>query len=268
MTHEDEYVENDGLLNGKDSPLRSSISEGYHAPLVLARKINRQIHEMLFKSDVRHQDGEAIIIATLLLRSLEHYQSSIILLENGVVSSARVVVRALMETTFRLGATVREEGFYKKFILEDLLYRKEVANKIKNNKHGFLRGSQGVITDEALERLGREIELHKPKKFRIEELSQLAGMHDWYIGVYGLLSKAVHTQIRDLEEYLTVNDNNEVKELKYAPQLQEIPLLILTSSELILYAAYFFEERFQTGAVSRLDDIKKHLAASFDKMDA
>ncbi|MCX5516515.1 hypothetical protein C3941_18755 [Kaistia algarum] len=260
--------DSDGFLATTNPVLKQPIAEIYHVPLGLARRINRDLHDMLFKADVRNRDDEAIILVTLFLRALEHYQGVVILLENGVVPSARVTVRALMETTFRLRAIVGVADLYKKFILEDMLYRREIANKIRNNSYDFLRDAQNAITDEAFERLKNDIKRLNPKKFHIEELSRLAGMHEWYVGVYSLLSKAVHTQIRELEEYVEIDENGQIKELRYAPQLQEISNLVLTASELILSAAFAFEERFQTGFAPKLEDHRKNLTAAFESHGA
>lgn len=247
----DEFNTN-GFLAIPHSVLKPSLADTYGSSFGMARRINQDLHELIFSADVKNRDGEAIILATLFLRALEHYQGCIILLENGVVPSARVTIRALMEATFRLCAIVKHDGLYKYFIKEDLLYRREIANKIRNNRYEFLHDAQDAISVEALERLESEISINHPKKFSIEELSRLAGMHDWYIGVYSLLSKAVHTQIRELEEYIGFDENGDIREIKYAPQLHEIPTLILASSELILFAAFAFDRRFNTGFAPKL----------------
>ncbi|MBZ9939472.1 DUF5677 domain-containing protein [Mesorhizobium sp. BR1-1-16] len=259
--------DNNGFLAVPHSVFKAPISENYKEMLELARRINRDFHDMLFQSDVRNRDREAIILATLFMRALEHYQAAIIIAENGIASSARVTVRALMEVTFRLRAIATEPEMYQKFIAEDILYRRDFINNILNNDYSMLKKAKENVTNEILDRIDAEIKESKPRKYKIKELSQLAGMHDWYVGVYSLLSKAVHTPVRELEDYLEIREDGEIGELKYAPQLSEIPRLILTAAELISYAAAGFEQRFQTGFASRIEENMALVHAASDLID-
>jgi hypothetical protein len=62
-------------------------------------------------------------------------------------------------------------------------------------------------------------------------------MHDWYTTNYALLSDATHTNVRQLEAYLWLDDAGEIRGFTYAPSIKEIPHHILTAAHCILLAA-------------------------------
>ena len=92
-------------------------------------------------------------------------------------------------------------------------------------------------------------------------------MHDWYMTSYALLSKAVHTEVRQLDAYLKRDEFEDVKALEYAPSLDEIPLLALTATHLILIAASAFDKTFDIGFGPKGDAHIKSVEESLRSLD-
>lgn len=259
--------DSNGFLTHRIDALEKEISSTYEALFERARKINQDCHRLLFSADIRNRDGQAIIISTLFLRALEHYQATIILLGRGLIAGARVSLRVLVETIFKTRAIAINSGAFKEFVKEDLLQRKKLISKAQNNAYPNLEETRQAITPELLKELEQEIRSTDAKALSTEEWSKRAGMHDWYVTNYALLSKAVHTQVRELEAYLKIGKSGEIEQLRYAPSMDEIPLLILTAAHSLLIGASAFDKKFEVGFGPTGDGHNKFIEAQFRTLD-
>lgn len=257
----------DGFLSESSPNSEHAITVAYSEIFSSAKAINRFAHDALFSADIRSHDGEAIIISALFMRVLEHYQASIILMSRGAISSARVTIRALMEATFRICSIVKNEGSFREFIAEDMVYRLKQINKTMNNDYPSLEDTKAVITEEFVINLKADIAKFGAKALSTEDLSRNAGMHEWYITVYSLLSKAIHTQVRDIEDYIKSDENGNIMEFVYAPNIIEIPRLIYTATELVAFSALAFDERFKSGIGEKIDVYRVSMARTLGYRD-
>jgi len=96
--------DSDGFLTNRSNELEAGVHASHTDLFEGARQINHECHELLFSSDIRNRDVQAIITAMLLMRTLEHYQATIFLLGGGLIAAARVTLRAHVETIFRIRA--------------------------------------------------------------------------------------------------------------------------------------------------------------------
>lgn len=234
----------EGFLSTRRNELEASIAVAHGDLLERARQIFRDCHELLFNADIRNRDIRAILVATLFMRALEHYQATFILLSMGLVSPAKVTLRALMETVFTIRAVALSQEALRAFITDDLLQRRKLINKVRQHDHPNLEDAREAITDELIREIEGQIEAFEAKPLRTKELSKLAGMHDWYTGPYAVLSKATHTHVRELEDYLRTDDADEVRQFIYGPSMEETPHLTLTAAHAVLIAASAFDMKF------------------------
>jgi hypothetical protein len=259
--------DSDGFLTNRSNELEAGVYASHTDLFEGARQINHECHELLFSADIRNRDVQAIITAMLLMRALEHYQATIILLGRGLIAAARVTLRAQVETIFRIRAIATNHDALKVFITEDRVHRKRLINTARNNAHPNLEETRRAITDDLVKELEQQIKSAGAKALSTEDWSKLADMHDWYTTNYRLLSKAAHTQIRDLEAYLIQGASGDIQELDYAPSMDEIPLLILTAAYLLLIAASAFDKTFELGFGPKGDELFKFVDSGFRALE-
>jgi hypothetical protein len=248
--------DNNGFLSKTGFELETAIRAQNAKELSLAEQINRDCHTLLFGSVVHREDGQEVLTATLFLRVLEHFQGVLSLLPLGVVAPGRATLRAMLEAVFATRSVAADESFVRRFISTDLLVRRKMMNLARNNSYVALESLREALTPELISELSAEISRRNAQKISAEELARSAGMHDWYVSLYTHLSAAVHTSVRDLESYLEL-DGTEIRALRYAPQLNDIGVLIHTASHAVLMAADAVDNLFQRGLQPTID---AHLA--------
>jgi hypothetical protein len=259
--------DDDGFLTQRGGELEDALRAAHGTLFDHIARINRDCHGLLHSADIRNRDGQAVLTATLFVRALEHYQATFLLLRRGLIAPARAALRALVETVFRIRAIAADTAALKTFIAEDLVHRKKLINKARNNAYPNLEAARAAITADLVKEAEGEIKAAGAKALTTKEWSRIAGMHDWYATNYTLLSQAVHTQVRDLEAYLKFDQSGEIKELEYAPSLEEIPELALTAAHLMLIAASAFDKVFAIGFGQRGDSHTKFVAEGFQALN-
>lgn len=237
--------DNDGFLTNRRSALEAGIERGHSDLFARARQINRDCHELLFAADIRNREVQHLLVAPLFARALEHYQATLILLGIGLVAPSKVALRATIESVFTLRAVVANDESLNAFITADLIQRLKMINRAQKFDHPNFEELREAITPELVDTVKEQIRLFGAKYRTVEELSKLAGMHDWYTTQYALLSEATHSTVRDLESYLSLNEAREVQGLIYAPSMDQVPFLLLTAAHGILIGADVFVETFE-----------------------
>jgi len=226
--------DDDGFLTKRRAQLVASIRDANARLFAQAEQINRDCHKLLFSVAPHNEDGREVVVAVTFIRALEHYQAAVLLLEGGLIASAKVAIRATLEAVFTARAIAVSDETLKAFITADHVQRRKLIRKAQQHDHTNLEELRTAVSPRLIDEIEAEIKATNAKSLSVETLSKLAGMHDWYTTVYAMLSMATHTAVRELECYLQVDAFGEIKSLEYAPSLGEVPWLLLTVAHCIL----------------------------------
>jgi hypothetical protein len=249
--------DSDGFLTDRRRILESAISSAHDRLLKRARQINRDCHELIFAAPIHNRDPKEMLCATLFARVLEHYQATLLLLGTGLIAPAKVALRATIESVFATRAVAIDKEAWRAFINDDLFQRRKLIRRAQQHDHINLEGLREALTQEVIDHLEQQIEASGATPLKTEDLSKRAGMHEWYTTHYALLSKASHTNVRQLEAYLSLDESSEIRGVTYAPSMEEIPHLVLTAAHCILLAAEAVAGVFEIDFQAKMRD---HLA--------
>lgn len=148
--------------------------------------------------------------------------------ERGLLPQSRSLTRTMIDALFTLCAISKDKKYADEFIQEDHRNRLRFLNKYRE-LHGGLPPEVDIEEIESLEKeLKEEIQDNEIKKKSFEQWSKDAGMHDWYLSAYSVLSDSVHTKVKDLERYLVLDENNEIKDFRWGPDDHDIETLLMT----------------------------------------
>lgn len=223
-------LDENGFL-GEPASVWSRAFQEAHSPLLeRCEQLNQDVHSLLYSVKVHIEDGREVIAALLLSRAIEFYQAAILLLGKGMQTAAKTVIRGLLESVFSLRAVTQDEETLKAYIEDDHIQRLKMINKARNNDAPNLELLKKAATDKIHDAIKQTIKEKEITHLSTEELSKRANMHDWYLTVYSMLSKAVHSQVRDLERQLQTTDQKEIAGLKYGPSDSEVRNLLANAS--------------------------------------
>jgi len=200
----------------------------------LCLKLNRLCHTILPTFQIDNNNGQEVICATLFIRALGFYQAAIILAERGLINEAKVILRSLFDVTFAHCAVAKSEDVMREYVNDDIHRRIHTFKKIKNNPITFKR----ILTDDVKKEIDSLLaELHeakaklKPKEITSRYLADKAGLLDFYDTAYIYFSSTVHSGVRDLEQYLSLDEKGNIKELMWGPSVTGLDSLLLTAFE-------------------------------------
>lgn len=248
-----------GFLAGTADTVAKALLDQHQSHFKRAADLNRDCHELLFSCKPRNKDGQQVLVVALFLRILEHFQATVILLGRGLVSPAVVMARACLEAVFAARAIALAPDALRRFILDDQVQRVKLANKADQYAYPNLEDLRQEVAKGLRCDIKSRIEGDGAKRFSTEEMSRLAGMHDWYVTIYPLWSKTAHSQVRDLEQYLDLDEQGEIRSLKYAPTLDQIPLVLLLTMHALLLGADALGRLFDCDCPASFPDHWKYL---------
>lgn len=180
----------------------------------LASEVNEFCRALISEFTVHNKDPQEMLVAALYIRALTNYQSVILLCERGMNAEARAMLRVMIETIVKLCAIAKDDRDHQKltrdFVLEDQSEQLKLLRKFRNLHGGQFPPNMDV---NELKRLERQLEKEKPtlKVRNKEEWAKEAGLHDWYLTAYAVLSASVHSDVKDLESYFDVDEQGNIK---------------------------------------------------------
>lgn len=251
-----------GFLGHESELKRVQIRNLYKTKYDLYQEINQFAHTVL--NDCYAKIGTSVVkllIVSLYIRCLTIYQSILFVSERGMLAETRILLRSIIEVCFYIKAVCKDENILNVLHVKDEQQKLRSVNRIIHSKTKI----KNLPSLEELNKKKIEIEeriKNIPAKAKgTEELSELAGMHDYYLTVYTPLCNSVHTNAIDLEMYLDM-ENNKIIGLSYGPTDDKISLNLSTAMEVILNSMgamnIYFELEHQIKIENYHNQLKKH----------
>ncbi|MBA3447756.1 MAG: hypothetical protein H0T56_09135 [Pseudaminobacter sp.] len=263
-------MESDAGLDGfltENLPFEAEIALTNGETFSLARRINQECHSLIFSNaEVRNRDGQSMLVATLFLRALQHFQAGILLLGKGLVASGKVAIRAELEAVFAVRAIAADEANFRAFVNDDLRERLELIKKARKYDYPILQRLREAISDKDFARLEDQVKrAGAAKKVTTAALSEQAELHHLYVSAYSILSRAAHSGVRELDAYLVSGLNGEVREIDYAPELDDVTDMLLTACDFILLGSDAVCHQFE---ITSFADMRRELSQAIVNMES
>ncbi len=93
------------------------------------------------------------------------------------------------------------------------------------------------------------------------EWAKEAGLYDWYLSAYALLSMSVHVKVKDIEHYLVHDDAGRVSELKFGPENSQIQIVLATAIEAMLIALKGVAVLLRTDRSAQIGNLRTELVS-------
>ncbi|HJS66657.1 MAG TPA: DUF5677 domain-containing protein, partial [Nitrospiraceae bacterium] len=110
-------LEKEGFLSPDISGVREQIRVRYASHFDLVRRVNKFCQENRSRLTIYNRDPQQLIAICLMLKIFEDVQGSLLLLETGLASQGRSLLRVATEASIILAKTVNSEEFFKAYVL-------------------------------------------------------------------------------------------------------------------------------------------------------
>ncbi len=231
-------IETDGFLSNQITYLIKKNWNQNSKWFNLCKEINRFSHTTMCKMIVHNKCELEIMVALLYIRSMSNFQGVIIMAERGMVNEAKTLLRCLLECEFAVVAIDKDKTIVDRLILDDRIQQLGKLKAIKRNiENGVPLPKDTFSIYEIkifIKDVNSEIKKSNIKKFTTRDLAEIAGLITTYDSAYKDLSSTIHVNVRDLEQYLKLNEKREIKQLLSEPDVKEIGKILLTALTIIL----------------------------------
>ena len=246
-------LDEQGFLAGEIDAVVVDIRRKYSAWFAELRPLNQLLVQAQYKISPHQESAQEMFCAILYIRSLHHCQAAVLLLERGMVASAKVMIRCALEGLFNLAACAADPKIALAFMDADHHERKRGSRSVSQvqslpeEKKAELRAIQ--------QDADAQIKELQAKRLTTRDMADTGGLEDLYLTLYWEFSLPVHSSVRDLDKHLQTNSDGEVVALLSEPTLEglEHPLRVVgvVMSTLILHTAKIF-------AIEEVDRAEQH----------
>ena len=147
-----------GFLSEELQHYRQHIHEQHACYFDLIERLNIFCQDAKYRLEIHNHDPQQVLAGCLMIKLLNDTQGAILLVEHGLASQARVILRAALETLFVLGNICFDEHFSRSFIAVSEQKRLKHLRAIHKNPSVVLDAVRPAIPPELLDKLAQEIE--------------------------------------------------------------------------------------------------------------
>ncbi|HMV59275.1 MAG TPA: DUF5677 domain-containing protein [Nitrospira sp.] len=185
-------------------------------------EVSEQLCELLLRllrdAELDRISAKNMAMNALAAKSLELFQSSLILLERGCIPAAKVICRPLIETVYKLCAIQISTNAIDLYAQQARLTRLQKLKSVQKYKQKHKNASIAPGIEAEIQSLSTE----KPKKTEPHQWASLAQMEDFHNLYYQGMSDDVHANIESLNHYF---DEASTHLINFGPSDKDLALV-------------------------------------------
>lgn len=233
---------------------QSQIRGAYREVFEVSEQLSKLFLRLLRDAELDRSSMKNMAMNALAAKSLELFQSSMILLERGCIPAAKVICRPLIETVYKLCAIQLSNNAIDLYAMQA---RFTLLLKLKSVQRYKLKHKNASIMPE-IEAEILSLSKEKPKKTDPHEWASLAQMEDFHNLYYQGMSDDVHANVESLNHYF---DEASTHLINFGPSDKDLTLVATACQRTMLNAL----EKY---ALFLNADISKELSILSPKIDA
>ena len=230
------------------------IKTAYRDVFAISEELSKLLLRLLRDADIDQASVKNMAINALAAKSLELFQSSIILLERGCIPAAKALCRVFIETVYKLCALQVSPDAVELYIAQSSATRLQKLKCIKkyNQKHSV----KAPEIDAEVESLAKL----KPKRTEPYQWALLAQMQDFHNTYYQGLSDDVHSNIESLNHYF---DDTSKHLVSFGPSDTHLTLVATACHRTMLHAI----EKYASFQAANISDELTQLSPRIDALE-
>lgn len=255
-------INEEGFLSEHIEPFRQQICQNHQPHRALVYAVNRFCQRVKFDMHVHNRDGQEIFCAALFIKLLSDVQAAVLLLERGLSSQARSLMRVGLEALIILGKLAGSYEFVEAFIRLGEEQRLRLVQAIQRNPAPALDAIRPEITEEVVREIKRIV--GDIPRASLEQWARDLGLSHFYDTQYRIYSNDVHSKPRALEQYLVTDAAGEYASFNWGPAISEdLRSEFLECGRQLLVALSFLKGVFELD----IDTDIERLSGEFIRLD-
>lgn len=247
-------IEKIGFLSEEIAKYEEAFLGKYSNLFKFANKLNEFSMVLMVSQKVDWDDPHKFILKTLHIRLIENYQATVMLLQKGMVSQAKVLVRGMLETVFILVALQKNpdllQSYYDQF--EDGRRRALKAScQFKGEelkKAAKEHGLEKHYVEHKNSLKDKELSVLKPKQW-----AMAAELEDFYNLWYTLYSNSAHSNLPALDDH--IDKTEQEINLSFGPSDNYLCEVFQCCAYIMLNANNSMAVAYKQDKQSELDEI-------------
>lgn len=207
-----------GFFAPEVSEDEQQLTMNYHELFNLSERLSKLFVRLLKDAPLDHTSVRNMAVNSLAAKSLELFQSSVILLRKGCIPGARVLCRAQIETVYKVCAIQLAPDGIDRYINQEKNTRLQKLRSIQKYKQKHPKSGIAPGIESEIDTLLKE----KPKKTEPHEWASLAQMDDFHNLYYQGMSDDIHGNIESLNHYF---DEDSAHIMSFGPSDKGLPVV-------------------------------------------
>ncbi len=258
-------IDDHGFLSEDIVQVQQQIRERYAHHFDLIHRVNSFCQQGKHRLSIHSRDGQQVLAVCLLIKLLDDIQGAVLLLERGLASPCRSLLRVGIEALFILANICQHDDFYKSFIHGSQIDRLRLARAIRENPAPAFDDVRPYATPELIERLANEIKEAETTKEAAAELAGHVNLKHLYDGAYRLLSQDIHSSPQVLEKYLVMDDADVLERIEWGPVTTDLKLELDTAPAIMLTGFDAINRLFDLNLDAEIQSFDAELRALIEK---
>jgi hypothetical protein len=253
-------IDDEGFLSKEIDEFRNGIRSKHRPYFDLVERLNRYCSKKKDRLLVHNRDGQELLAACLLIKLLNDVQAAVILLERGLASQGRSILRVALECLVVLAKIVQSYDFVHAYVKVGEQERLKLVNAIKQNPDPGFDDVRTGLTDDLIVAIKETIGETQDRR-NVEQWAKEVGLGQLYDGTYRLFSQEVHSSPRAIDQYFLVNAEGKIIGFEWRPDIEKNFRAELTeAATLLLVGISAVDKLFQLNIRQDLKDFSDQLS--------
>jgi hypothetical protein len=246
-------LDDEGFLSPDISKFRDGIRAKHRAYFDLVERLNKFCQQTKYRLSVHNRDGQELFAGCLVIKLLNDVQAAILLLERGLVSQGRSMLRVALECLIVLAKICQSYDFVHAYIKVGEHDRLKFIRAIKQNPGRGFDFVRSDITEELIATIAQTIGATENRR-KVEQWAKDTGLSHLYDGTYRLFSQDVHSSPRAIDQYFMADERDDVIGFEWGPEAEkDLQAELLEAARVLVVGMSIVGELFQLNIKQDLD---------------
>ena len=209
-----------GFLSPEIELYRQRIRQRYAEFFNLIERACRCCHAAKEKFQIHNRDGQELFAVGLFLKITGDVEAATLLLERGLTSQARSLLRVGIEGSIILAKICEQYDFAHVYAIVAERERLKLIKGIKNDERAGYENLRTMFTDSLVSSIEATV-AEQPPPGTLREWANDVNMAPIYAGVYRLFSAHVHSNAVSLRKFYLTDDEDRIIGINWGPDLED-----------------------------------------------